>query len=143
MVRDVDSLAVVAVFSCLDRIQALAWSPSGENILCGLYARSTVQVFSLTDQEWTASISEGLAGVVAARWCPSGHEILLTSDFKLKLSVWSLRDQSYTNLVPAKHEEAGVAFSPDGSMLAVLEVSRSSAPRHPPINTPQQLRNPS
>lgn len=121
VIRDVETLAVVGLFSCLDRIEALAWSPSGEHILCGMYKRGTVQVFSIVDQEWTCCITEGLAGIVSARWCPSGQDVLLTAEFQVKLSVWSLVDQSCHHLPPPKHAEAGVAFSPDGTMLAVIQ----------------------
>jgi hypothetical protein len=121
VVREIETLAVVGLFSCLDRIEALSWSPCGELILCGMYTHGTAQVFSITDSEWNCSITEGLAGICNAQWCPSCEEILLTAEFQVKLSVWSLVDQNCHNLPPPKHPEAGVAFSPDGTQLAVLE----------------------
>jgi WD40 repeat protein len=121
VVREVETLAVVGLFSCLDRIEALSWSPCGELILCGMYTHGTAQVFSIADSEWSCSITEGLAGICSARWCPSCEEILLTAEFQVKLSVWSLVDQNCQNLPPPKHPEAGIAFSPDGTQLAVLE----------------------
>lgn len=121
VVREVETLAVVGLFSCLDRIEALSWSPCGELILCGMYTHGTAQVFSIVDSEWNCSITEGLAGICNARWCPSCEDILLTAEFQVKLSVWSLVDQNCRNLPPPKHPEAGIAFSPDGTQLAVLE----------------------
>jgi WD40 repeat protein len=121
VVREVETLAVVGLFSCLDRIEALSWSPCGDLILCGMYTHGTAQVFSIADSEWSCSITEGLAGICSARWCPSCEEILLTAEFQVKLSVWSLVDQNCHNLPPPKHPEAGIAFSPDGTQLAVLE----------------------
>jgi len=121
VVREVETLAVVGLFSCLDRIEALSWSPCGELILCGMYTHGTAQVFSIADSEWSCSITEGLAGIGCARWCPSCEEILLTAEFQVKLSVWSLVDQNCHSLPPPKHPEAGIAFNPDGTQLAVLE----------------------
>ena len=121
VVRDVETLAVVSLFSCLDQIDAISWSPCGELILCGMYKRGTAQVFTLADSEWSSTITEALAGIVCARWCPSAEDVLLISDFQIKMSVWSLLDQSCHTLPAPKHSEAGAAFSPDGSLFAVLE----------------------
>ena len=123
VVRAADSLAVVSLASCLDRIEALAWSPDSDHILCGLLRRATVQVFCVSDPDWACSIAEGPAGVAAARWTPDGQHVLLAADFGLRLSVWSLVDQSCQYLRGAKHAAAGLAFSPDGAQLAVLHVS--------------------
>ena len=122
VVRAADTLAVVCLASCLDRIETLAWSPDSDHILCGLFKRATVQVFCVSDPDWACSIAEGPAGVTAARWTPDGRHILLTADFNLRLSVWSLVDQSCQYLKGPKHAAAGLAFSPDGTQLAVMHV---------------------
>ena len=124
VVKEIETMAVVGLFSCLDRIEDLAWSPCNELVLCSMFTRGTVQVFSLTDSEWSCTFSEGLAGISHAQWCPSGEQVLLTSDFMVKLSVWSLTDQSCKQLPPSKHPKAGVSFSPDGTHLAILEVRK-------------------
>lgn len=121
VLKTVDTLKVIGLFTCLDRIETVQWSSTGEHILCAQYKRGTVQVFSVNDQEWSCSITEGLAGVVHARWCPDGQHVLLIADFRIKMSIWSLVDQSCVNLPGPKHADSGLAFSPDGSMLAVLE----------------------
>lgn len=123
VVREVESMAVVGLFTCLDRVDALAWSPCGELLLATMFGRGTAQVFSLSDPGWSASITEGLAGICAARWCPNGRQVLLISDFGIKTTVWSLTDQESRHLSAPKHPNAGLAFSPDGATLAVLEVS--------------------
>ena len=124
VVRDAESLAVVCLASCLDRIESLAWAPDSDHILCGLLRRATVQVFCASDPEWACTIAEGPAGVAAARWAPDGRHILLTADFCLRLSAWSLVDQACIYLRAPKHATAGLAFSPDGTQLAVLHVRR-------------------
>lgn len=75
------------------------------------------------DPDWACSIAEGPAGITAARWTPDGQHILLTADFNVRLSVWSLVDQSCVYLRGPKHAHAGLAFSPDGRLLALAHVS--------------------
>eukprot|EP00887_Chlorella_sp_A99_P007526 scaffold2.g7526.t1 len=118
VVRECESLAVAALFSCLDCVEELSWSPDSDRLLCSLFKRATVQVFSVSDSEWSCTIAEGPAGIVAARWSPDSRHILLTSDFAIRLSVWSLVDQSCQYLRGPKHA-AALAFSPDGGLLAV------------------------
>jgi WD40 repeat protein len=126
VVRDAASLAVVSLCSCLDRIESISWSPDSDHILCALFKRATVQVFCVSDSDWACNIAEGPAGIVAARWTPDGQHILLTADFGVRLSAWSLVDQSCAYLRGPKHAQAGLAFSPDGSLLAVAHVSAAS-----------------
>ena len=123
VVRQVETLAVVGLHSCLDRIESLSWSPGGDLVLCVMPKRGTVQVFSLEDPEWSCSITEGLAGISGAMWCPSGREVILVADFQVKMTIWSLVDQSCTTIPPPKFAEAGFSFNPDGTLFAVLEVS--------------------
>ena len=61
-IRDSISLAVLQVQVCLDKIDELQFSPDGCFILCGLYARNAIQVFSVADPEWNCRINEGAAG---------------------------------------------------------------------------------
>ena len=42
--RDVDTLQIVQLYSCLDRIKHIEWCCRSEYILCGLLKRPTVQV---------------------------------------------------------------------------------------------------
>jgi WD40 repeat protein len=129
-VRCVEDLAVVGLFSCLGRIEALAWSPDSDHVLCGLYKRDTVEVFSVADPTFSCTIFEGAAGVVSAQWSPDGKHILLVADFCIKLSVWSLVDRQCLQLRGPK-SESSMAFSPDGTLLAVAEVRlhRPGAPQ--------------
>jgi WD40 repeat protein len=120
VIRDTDTLTVLAIFSCLDRIDSISWSPNSDHILCALLKRATVQVFSVSNPEFTCSISEGQAGLVSARWSPNGQHLLLFADFQIRLSVWSLLDQACVNIDGPKHPDAGVAFSSDGKRMALL-----------------------
>lgn len=120
VIRDTDTLTVLAIFSCLDRIDTISWSPNSDHVLCALLKRATVQVFSVSNPEFTCSISEGQAGLVSARWSPNGQYLLLFADFQIRLSVWSLLNRTCVNIDGPKHSDAGVAFSPDGKLMAIL-----------------------
>ncbi|CAD7696704.1 unnamed protein product [Ostreobium quekettii] len=121
IVRDWQTLRVVQMYSCLDRIQHVEWSSDSSYILCGLYDRSIVQVWSILEPEWTCKIDEGLAGITSARWCPDGRSILVTAEFQIKATVWSLVDKACVQLAGPKFADAGLAFNPDGTQLAVAE----------------------
>ena len=45
VVRDVDTLQIVQLYSCLDRVKHIQWCCRSEYILCGLLKRPTVQVY--------------------------------------------------------------------------------------------------
>jgi hypothetical protein len=62
---------VVQIYSCLDKIHRIEWSPNSRYVLCGLYDRATVQVWALDDPDWACKIDEGPAGVAHCRWCAS------------------------------------------------------------------------
>lgn len=120
VIRDSETLTVLALFSCLDKIERISWSPNSDHLLCGLFKRGVLQIFSVSDPEWNCTISEGLAGIVSALFSPNGQQVLITADFQIKLSVWSLITQTCIALQGPKHPTAGKAFSPDGLSLAVL-----------------------
>ncbi|KAG8505461.1 WD repeat-containing protein WRAP73 [Galemys pyrenaicus] len=81
VVRDAHSLQVLQLFACLDQIQHLEWSADSLFILCAMYRRGLVQVWSLERPEWHCKIDEGSAGLVASCWSPDGRHILNTTDF--------------------------------------------------------------
>jgi hypothetical protein len=93
-VKDSNSLLVVNIFSCIDKISHFEFSPDSSYVMCALYARNAVQVFSLSDPEWKCRINEGVAGMVSAFWVPDSRGIITESDFGIHLSVWSLIDGS-------------------------------------------------
>ncbi|GMH33685.1 hypothetical protein BSKO_01519 [Bryopsis sp. KO-2023] len=121
LVRDWQTLRVVQLYSCLDKIQHFEWSSDSNYILCGLYDRAIVQVWSVEDPEWTCKIDEGPAGITGARWCPDARSILVTADFQLKATIWSLTDRQRVYIKGPKFADKGIAFSPDGEHLVVTE----------------------
>ncbi|GBF93064.1 hypothetical protein Rsub_05675 [Raphidocelis subcapitata] len=120
-IREVESLQTVQIYSCLDKIHRLEWSPNSRYVACGLDDRATVQVWSLEDPEWACRIDEGPAGVTNCRWSPDGLSVLIVADFSVRLTVWSLVDRRCSYLPGPKHAARGLAFDPAGRRMAVLE----------------------
>ncbi|KAK3157146.1 hypothetical protein QOZ80_2AG0116810 [Eleusine coracana subsp. coracana] len=119
VVRDVASLKVVQLFSCMDKISSVEWAPDSEYILCGLYKRPMVQAWSLSQPDWTCKIDEGQAGIAYARWSPDSRHILTTSEFQLRLTVWSLVNTACVHVQWPKHASRGVSFTKDGKFAAI------------------------
>ncbi|KAJ9678780.1 hypothetical protein PVL29_020852 [Vitis rotundifolia] len=119
VIRDVLSLKVVQLFSCLDKISYIEWALDSEYILCGLYKRPMIQAWSLTQPEWTCKIDEGPAGIAYARWSPDSRHILTTSDFQLRLTVWSLVNTACVHVQWPKHASKGISFTQDGKFAAI------------------------
>lgn len=56
---DAHSLEIFRVCSCVDKIEQCVFSPDSAYILCALFARNAVQVFSVFDMDWNCRINEG------------------------------------------------------------------------------------
>jgi WD40 repeat protein len=69
IIREAETLSVVQLYSCLDRIDSMEWSPNSMYILCGLFSRAMIQVWSVEQSDWTCKIDEGPAGVQARNSC--------------------------------------------------------------------------
>ncbi|KAF3336298.1 WD repeat-containing protein WRAP73 [Carex littledalei] len=118
-IRNVISLKVEQLYSCVDKISFIEWAPDSQYILCGLYKRPMVQAWSLTQPEWTCKIDDGPAGIAYARWSPDSRHILTTSEFQLRLTVWSLVNTACVHVQWPKHAAKGVSFTRDGKFAAV------------------------
>lgn len=116
IVRDANSLEIIQVFPCIDKIERLEWAPDGQYVFCAMIVRSAVQVFCVADAKWTCRINEGVAGLVSAKWSPDSRHIVLESDFGIHLSIWSLLDGTsqlilHPKLSPPSSSPAMIAFS--------------------------------
>lgn len=63
VIRDSETLIVYHMFSCMDKVKHIEWSPTGKHVLCAMYTRSVVQVWDVDDPAWTCKIDAGPAGV--------------------------------------------------------------------------------
>jgi WD40 repeat protein len=116
---------ILNVFQCLDKIDRIEFSPDSQYVLCGLYARNTVQVVSVSDFEWKCRISEGVAGIISVCWAPDSRTIITESDFGICLSAWSLCEEKHSIISFPKPSHKGfksqyIAFSDDKQFMAVV-----------------------
>ncbi|KAI8930103.1 Quino protein amine dehydrogenase [Entophlyctis helioformis] len=120
-VRSTETLQLVALFKCIDNIQDFGWSADGQYLFCASFRLATIQVFSLSDESWTAQIDEGIAGCVAVRWTPDGRHLMSFSDFQLRITIWSLCTKDATYIQYPKFSDRGFGFRNDGKYFALAE----------------------
>lgn len=81
---------ILHLFSCVDKIDKIEFSYDFEYILCGIYNRSVIEIFSLNNFNWKCRINEYNIGIITTCWSPDSRHILIESDFNIQLSIWSL-----------------------------------------------------
>lgn len=122
-------MQVVQLFSCLDKIRDIQWCPNSLYVLCVLSKRPDVQIWSIRDPSFSCRIQNKAAGVQRALWTPDAQSVLVVADFQIRLSVWSIADSSCTHLPGPKFGERGIDFTSNGTMMAVLEVTKRAPHR--------------
>jgi len=121
LVREAESLKLVAVHVCADKVERVDWSPDSKYLFSQTVAQGVVQVWSVGDAEWACRIDVGLGGVARAHWSPDSRHLLIVSDFQLFLSIWRLEDHSSpVQIRYPKYANRGISFSRNGRWLAVL-----------------------
>uniref|UniRef100_A0A672YH74 WD repeat containing, antisense to TP73 n=1 Tax=Sphaeramia orbicularis TaxID=375764 RepID=A0A672YH74_9TELE len=121
VVRDVSTLQILQLYTCLDQISHMDWSSDSLFILCAMYKRGLVQVWSLEQPDWHCKIDEGSIGLVSSRWSPDGRHILNTTEFHLRVTVWSLCTKAVSYIKYPKACSKGIDFSRDGCYMALAE----------------------
>ncbi|CAG5130272.1 unnamed protein product [Candidula unifasciata] len=121
VVRDVETLQIQHLYSCLDAVQYIEWSSDSQFILCGMFKRGLVQVWSLEIPDWNCKIDEGSAGLCHVTWSPDSRHILTTADFHLRITVWSLVTKSVSYIRYPKQCSKGMDFSRGGKYMALAE----------------------
>ncbi|KAG7227022.1 hypothetical protein INR49_022369 [Caranx melampygus] len=99
----------------------MEWSSDSLFILCAMYKRGLVQVWSLEQPDWHCKIDEGSIGLVSSRWSPDGRHILNTTEFHLRVTVWSLCTKAVSYIKYPKACQKGIDFSRDGCYMALAE----------------------
>uniref|UniRef100_A0A3P8TAM6 WD repeat containing, antisense to TP73 n=1 Tax=Amphiprion percula TaxID=161767 RepID=A0A3P8TAM6_AMPPE len=121
VVRDVSTLQILQLYTCLDQVSHMEWSSDSLFILCAMYNRGLVQVWSLEQPDWHCKIDEGSIGLVSSRWSPDGRHILNTTEFHLRVTVWSLCTKAVSYIKYPKACQKGIDFSRDGRYMALAE----------------------
>ena len=57
-ILETNSLQLMHMYSFLDLISNIEWSPDGHYILCGINKKGLVYIKSLDDDEWNCKIDE-------------------------------------------------------------------------------------
>mmetsp|Transcript_34161 Transcript_34161/g.74633 ORF Transcript_34161/g.74633 Transcript_34161/m.74633 type:complete len:451 (-) Transcript_34161:71-1423(-) len=120
ILRTHDSLDIVQVFNCADKVDRTEWSPDSEYILCQIGKRGVTEVWSASDSEWRCRIDEGLAGLARSRFAPSSREIVTVADFQVRIAVWCLVTACTRHLRSPKWSDRGMAFSNGEAYMAIL-----------------------
>ncbi|CAJ1339231.1 unnamed protein product [Effrenium voratum] len=122
-IREPDSMKLLQVFICIDKVERIQWSPDSQFLLTEVARQGLLQVWSMRDAEWSCRIYEGPAGIASARWI-NGETVLVTTEFQLYLSLWQLDGSteagSVAQIQRPKFGNRGVALSRDQCWLAVL-----------------------
>uniref|UniRef100_A0A3B3BCV5 WD repeat containing, antisense to TP73 n=1 Tax=Oryzias melastigma TaxID=30732 RepID=A0A3B3BCV5_ORYME len=121
VIRDINTLQILNLYTCLDQISHMEWSSDSLFILCAMYKRGLVQVWSLEQPDWHCKIDEGSIGLVSSRWSPDGRHILNTTEFHLRITVWSLCTKAVSYIKYPKACQKGLDFSRDGCYMALAE----------------------
>ena len=121
--RDVHTMSLLQVYTTMENISSLAFSPSCEYILLSCCKRNSVQVFSIRDSTWNATITEGTAGLIHALWTPDSKHIITISDFQLQITIWNLQNQDLIHSIrrPKLKNNNGIVFDKTGEKMAVVE----------------------
>jgi hypothetical protein len=87
IVRD-ENLEILHIFACQEIVEEMHWAPDSQSLLCLSLSKNVVEVFSLLDTEWRATIDEEslLPGVTAVRWAPDSKHLIIVSDFQVPIS---------------------------------------------------------
>uniref|UniRef100_A0A8P4KTC3 WD repeat containing, antisense to TP73 n=2 Tax=Dicentrarchus labrax TaxID=13489 RepID=A0A8P4KTC3_DICLA len=121
VVRDVSTLQILQLYTCLDQISHMDWASDSLFILCAMYKRGLVQVWSLEQPDWHCKIDEGSIGLLSSRWSPDGRHVLNTTEFHLRITVWSLCTKAVSYIKYPKACQKGIDFSRDGCYMALAE----------------------
>lgn len=123
-IRDASTLSLLSVHTCVDAIDTMQWSPDSLLVMCGMYQRSVVQIWLISNTDWTCKIDEGSIGLLSCCWSPDSRHILNTSNFHLRISIWSLVDKSVLYIKNPK-PEVNFVFTHTGDLLVLSERANS------------------
>ena len=110
VVREFETLQIVAVLTCIDTIDKVAWAPNSKSILSSSFKRGVSQLWTLQNSVCASKLDEGSSGLVDALWCPDSKQILTWSEFGVRINVWSLNHKRVSYIQNPKLNSAGCIF---------------------------------
>ena len=109
----------------MDEISHVEWSPDSNFILCALFKRSLVEIWSVKDSKFSCRIEQGAAGVSYALFAPDSKHVLVCSDFNLRITIWNILKQNapVAHIKNPAHASRGLDFSKseNGKYMAIAE----------------------
>ncbi|KAG1381420.1 hypothetical protein G6F61_003178 [Rhizopus arrhizus] len=93
-------LSIVNVFECLKPVDYIQWSPNSECILAANYESSRIEVHSIIDPKWTATIKDLAFPFASVQWTVDSKNIITVSQMN--------------------YEDKAIETSPDGKYVAVV-----------------------
>lgn len=77
-------LSIVNVFECLKPVDYIQWSPNSECILAANYESSRIEVHSIIDPKWTATIKDLAFPFASVQWTVDSKNIITVSQMNVK-----------------------------------------------------------
>ncbi|KAJ3011799.1 UNVERIFIED_CONTAM: WD repeat-containing protein wrap73 [Siphonaria sp. JEL0065] len=121
VIRDAESLQIVALFSCASNIDFVIWAADSQLVAVASKLKKCTQVWSIVDPDWKCCIDEGVAGLANILWAPDARHLLVFSDFNLRITVWSLVTKEASYIQYPKYSNKGYCFRKDGRYFALAE----------------------
>ena len=118
VVRDFETLQIANVYTCIDSIDLVKWSPNGKLILVSCYKRNVSQLWSIVKPGWKCKLDEGSSGLIDSLWCPDSAQILTWSEFDIRINVWSMSDKSVRHIQYPKLQSGGCKFYKNNAIIA-------------------------
>jgi hypothetical protein len=81
IVRRADSFLIERTWLVESAITHIGWSRDSEYVFGANAKQGVVNVFKITDEEWTAQIVAGAEGLARVEWAPDGRSIICFSEW--------------------------------------------------------------
>eukprot|EP00670_Eutreptiella_braarudii_P010790 CAMPEP_0174307308 /NCGR_PEP_ID=MMETSP0810-20121108/1035_1 /TAXON_ID=73025 ORGANISM="Eutreptiella gymnastica-like, Strain CCMP1594" /NCGR_SAMPLE_ID=MMETSP0810 /ASSEMBLY_ACC=CAM_ASM_000659 /LENGTH=433 /DNA_ID=CAMNT_0015414321 /DNA_START=72 /DNA_END=1370 /DNA_ORIENTATION=- len=124
-IRDVQSLEMIKLHTCVDKIGYLEWSCDSQYVLCMLTGRDIIQIYAVNSIHQVARIDEGNGGLRSVQWLPSGRHVLTLAEHSLRVTIWSLLDKDDIKQIkqPKCDDDQNliVSFTRDRKYMALVE----------------------
>ncbi|KAG1442442.1 hypothetical protein G6F56_011059 [Rhizopus delemar] len=98
----------------------MQWSPNSECILTINYDISKIQIHSVKDRKWTATIRDPVYPIASVQWTSDSKSIMCTTEMGLRVSIWNLSKKEQRHINYTKFYEKAIETSPDGKYVAVV-----------------------
>ena len=124
VLRSTDGTVIQTLAGHPQQVQGVAWSPDGTQIASSSFS---VKVWQVSDGTLLSDLGGSGQWIDSLHFSPDG-KLLVGSDADGKIDVWLISDRKLIAELPVtayRHSNV-IEFGPDGSFLAVAEVSRLS-----------------